>query len=328
MKIKWSVLTGVFLFAAASSRADDPLELVQTIVLKGRPGKLDHVAIDAQRKRLFLANKVNNTLDIVDLQSGSLLKQVSGQQGVQGIALAGNLNKLFVALGEGGFCNVFDAESYKLLRTIKFADDADNVRYDERTGLVYLAHAEHSLAVIDAKTLEVRADLKLAGSAEGFELEQSRPRLFVCVPPTQLLAVDTTKNEIAETFNLSLGGKCIAVAADEANQRLFVACRKPAVVVVMNSETGKELSAMPIAGEVDDCFFDAKHKRIYASCGEGSLVVFQQKSADQYEELARVPTAAGAKTCLYDPQSDLLYLAVPRQKGNPGPEIRVYRPRP
>jgi hypothetical protein len=326
-RIAWGLAVALLAFSTSPAAADEPLELVQTIVLKGRPGKLDHVAIDHQRQRLFLANKVNNTLDVIDLKSGELFKQIPSQQGVQGIALAADLDKLFVALGEGGFCNVFDANDYKLLKTRKFTDDADNVRYNPRNGVAYLAHAEKALAVIDAKTLDVRADLKLPGSAEGFDLEAKRPRLYVCVPPTQVLVIDTEKNETGQSFALSLGGKCIAVAVDEPNHRLFVACSKPAVLDVLDSDTGKEITAIPIAGEVDDCYFDARRKLIYASCGEGFLSVIKQTSADEYEMLAKMPTAAGAKTCLFDPETDRLYLAVPRQAGKPGPEIRVYRPR-
>jgi DNA-binding beta-propeller fold protein YncE len=308
--------------------AQEPLELVQTIVLKGKTGKLDHVALDKNRQRLFLANKVNNTLDVVDLQGGKLFKQITGQSGVQGIAIAPDLNKVFVALGEGGFCNVLDAETYKVLKTRKFKDDADNVRYNQRTGLVYVAHAEKALAVLDAKSVELKADIALPGSAEGFEHESNRPRLYVCVPPTQVLVIDTDKNEIGNTYTVSHGGKVMAVAVDEANHRLFVASRKPAAMLtVMDSESGKEITSVPIAEEVDDCYFDAKRKLIYASCGEGFLAVIKQKSADEYEPVAKVPTAAGAKTCLYDAGTDKLYLAVPRQQGNPGPEIRIYQPK-
>src|ERR1700722_12913077 len=98
------------------------LELVQTINLKGKPGQLDHVAIDAKRDRLFLANKANNTLDIIDLKSGMLVKQKTSQTGIQGIAYAPDLDKVFVGLGSGLF-NVFDGDSYKIVKTLRFKDD-------------------------------------------------------------------------------------------------------------------------------------------------------------------------------------------------------------
>src|SRR5207248_10178799 len=137
----------------------------KTIDLLGKAGKLDHLVVDSKGQRLFLANKVNNTLDIVDLKTGKLLKQLHGQAGAQGVAYAADLDRVFVALGTGGFCNIFDGKDYNLLKTVKFADDADNVRYNPATHLVYVAHAESMLGVIDAKTFEITADIKLPGPA-------------------------------------------------------------------------------------------------------------------------------------------------------------------
>src|SRR5713226_427343 len=139
-----------FTLLTAASAAE--LELVQTIPLKGKAGNLDHVVIDAKRDRLLVANKANNTLDVVDLKDGKLFKQVSNQTGIQGIAYAADLDRVFVGLGTNGLCNVLDGENYKPVKTIKFADDCDNVRYNPRTQLVYVAHAEKALGVINAKT--------------------------------------------------------------------------------------------------------------------------------------------------------------------------------
>src|SRR5262249_51390594 len=133
--------------------AADPtssLELVQTIVLKGKPGKLDHLALDRKRDRLFLANTSNGTLDGVDLKAGKLLKQVPGQSGIQGVAYAADLDRVFVGLGSGSLCNIFEGENYKPLKTIRFPD-SDNVRYDAARAQVFVAHAENSLGVVDAK---------------------------------------------------------------------------------------------------------------------------------------------------------------------------------
>src|SRR5262249_40460122 len=150
-----------------------------------------------------LANKVNNTLDIVDLKAGKLLKQVPGQGGAQGLAYAADLDRIFVALGTGGYCNVFDTKDYKLVKTVKFMDDADNVRYHPRTHLVYVAHAENGLGVIDAKTHAIKADIKLPGPAEAFQLEMERPRLYVNLPSTtEVLVIDTDKNDIVNRYPL------------------------------------------------------------------------------------------------------------------------------
>ncbi len=319
----------LLLACAPGTQADATLELKQTIVLKGKAGNLDHLALDPKRKRLFVANKANNTLDIVDLQAGKLLKQVANQGGIQGIAYAPDLDRVFVGLGTGGFCNIFDGETYKLVQTVKFADDSDNVRYDPRTHLVYVAHAEKALGVIDGRTYELKTDIKLPGQAEAFQIETKRPRLYVCIPsPSALVVIDTEKNAILQNYKVDKATGQHPLALDEANHRLYLGCRKPAMVVVMDSESGKEMGGVEIPGDVDDLFYDAAHKRLYASCGEGALVVLRQTGPDKFETAEKLETPKGSRTCYFDAAGSRLFLAVPRQTGKPGPEIRVYQVKP
>lgn len=305
------------------------LERIQTIPLKGKPGKLDHLTVDANSARLFQANKVNNTVDVADIKAGKLIKQITGQAGVQGLAYAADLERLYTGLGTGGYCNIFVGKTYKLLKTIKFADDADNVRYDARTHLVYVAHAEKSLGVIDGQSLELKADISLPGSAESFQLETRRPRLYLNIPsPSQVVVIDTEKNEVIKSYPLKMAAANFPLALDEADHRLFIGCRKKPMIVVMDSETGVEITGVPIPGDTDDVFYDAKRKRLYASCGEGYLAVIQQHGPDRYEMLEKVPTIKDARTCYFEPETGRLYLAVPRQAGKDGPEIWVYQARP
>jgi DNA-binding beta-propeller fold protein YncE len=318
-----------WLAAAAAQAADPPsLELVQTSVFKGKAGKLDHLALDAKRERLFLANTSNGTLDVVDLKAGKLIKQVSGQTGIQGVAYAADLDRVFVGLGSGGLCNVFSGADYKPLKTIKFTDDADNVRYDPARHLVFVAHAEKALGVVDARTFAVKADLSLPGQAEGFQIAPGSPRLYLVMPsPSQVLVIDTEKLETTATHPLKMAGGGHPLALDEANKRVFIGCRQAPMVVVMDMESGKEITGVAIPQDIDDLFYDAKRKRLYASCGEGYLVVIGQSDPDHYEVLEKIPTVKGAKTSYYDAAAGRLYLAVPRQQGQPGPEIRVYKVR-
>jgi DNA-binding beta-propeller fold protein YncE len=115
------------------------------------------------------------------------------------------------------------------------------------------------------------------------------------------------------------------LALDEANKRVFVGCRTEPMVVVMDTETGKEITGVPIPKDIDDLSYDAKRKRLYASCGEGFLAVISQVSPDKYEVTNKIPTVKSASTSLFDPEANRLYLAVPRQPNQPGAEIRVYK---
>jgi DNA-binding beta-propeller fold protein YncE len=325
------IALGLFPLAAGPGRAADPapLELVRKIALHGPAGKrLDHLALDAKGDRLFVANMANASFDVIDLKAGKLLKSVPDRRGVQGVAHVPDACRVFVGVGEDGVCNVFDDEEYKLEKGIKLPD-ADNVRYDPRTKRVYVAHAEKSLAVIDPKTLEVKAEIKLPGQPEAFQLEAGRPRLYLNVPSQKaVVVIDTEKNEVVKTYPLKSAERNYPMALDEEGHRLFVGCRKPAAVVILDTESGKELGSVAIPGDTDDLFFDAKRKRLYASCGEGTLAVLRQAAADRFEVQVNIPTARLARTCLFDPASGRLFLTVPGQGGKGAPEIWVYRANP
>ncbi len=326
--MKWLCLAvaplAVLLLSSPAPSAE--MELVKTIVLKGKPGNLDHLALDAKRQRLFVANKANNTLDIVDLKEGKLREQKPNQTAVQGVAYSPELDRIFVGLGSNGLCNVFSGDTYKTLKTIKFKDDADNVRYNPKTRLVYVAHAENALGVIDARTYALKADIKLPASAEGFQIESKRPRIYLVNPnPSQVVVIDTEKNQVVTTYPMKLAGEGHPLALDEANHRAYVGCRKEPMIIVLDTETGKEISSVAIPDDIDDLFVDAKRKRLYAACSEGFLVVLKQTDADHLEVVEKIPTAKGARTCLFDPETSRLYLAVPRQEGKDGPEIRVFQ---
>jgi DNA-binding beta-propeller fold protein YncE len=301
-----------------------PLELKHTIQLKGPEGKLDHFALDTKRDRLLVANQIGNTLDIVDLKAGQMLRQIPDQKSVSGVAYVPDLDRIFVGNG-GGVCNVFDGESFALLKSLPFPG-ADNVRFDARTNLIYLGHKQ--LAVIDPKTMTVKFDLALNGSPRAFRSEPDRPRLYSNTSGGVVAVIDIDSHKIIANYTIKLSGGNYALALDPANRRVFVGCRREPKLVVIDSETGREITSLDIPGDVDDLAYDAKRKRIYGSCGEGFLFVIEQTDPDHYKMLAKIRTAKLARTSLFDPKMDRLYLGVPRQAGKDGPEIRVYQAQP
>jgi YVTN family beta-propeller protein len=312
----------------ASAADPTALEHIQTIPLKGAAGRLDHLAIDGQGNRLFIANLSNNTLDVVDLKAGKLVKQIPGQQKIQGVAYVPDVDRIFVGNGKDGACNVFDGKTYALVRSLKL-DDADNVRYDPRTKQVYVTHADSALAVIDPKTMTVKATIKLPGAPEAFQLDPTQPRLYINLPqPSQVAVVDTEKNEVVKKFPLTLAEANYPLAFDSKSGRLFVGCRKKPTVIVLDSTTGKELASVEIPSDIDDLYYDTKRERLYASCGEGVLAVLQRKEANRYEVVERIATGKLARTCLFASETGRLYVPVPRQEGKENPEIRVFQAKP
>jgi DNA-binding beta-propeller fold protein YncE len=319
-----AALTGPPLSAADPER----LNLVQTVQLEGAAGRLDHFALDAEGGRLFVANLSNNSLDVIDLKAGKPVKQIPDQKKVQGIAYAPGVDRIFVGNGVDGVCRVFDGKTYSLLHTLKMLD-ADNVRFDPTTGLVYVGHAEHALTAFDAKTLEVKATVRLPGQPEAFQLDPGQKRLYVnTVKPSAVTAVDLGKHEVVGKCTPTKVEGLYPMALDREGGRVFVGCRQPAVVLALDAKTLKELWTAEIPADIDDLFFDAKRKRLYASCGEGFLAILEEKGGGRFEVVEKMPTTKLARTCFFDPESGRLFLGVPRQPSKPGPELRVYQARP
>ena len=309
-----------------------PLERVATISLKGPVGGLDHLAFDARRGRLFVANSVNGSLDIVDTKAGRLLDQIPGQSEIRGVDYSPDLDRVFVGNGTGGICNIFDGVDYRLLKHLPLGDDADNVRYDRHTRRVYVVHSDHELAVVDADGFALGSPIDLPKSLGALKVESSRPRIYVNAKEAGLVvAIDATRGRVVGRFPVAPAGVNASLAIDEANHRLFVGCRRDPAIVIMDSDSGKIVASVPIPGDVDDLWFDVKRGQIYASCGEGAIAVVGQVDRDHYKLLARIVTAKAARTSLFDPEASRLYLAVPRHLERPGqarPEIWVYVARP
>lgn len=320
-------LVGVLALPVAI-QAGEPLRLVQKIPLPSVEGGIDHLGVDVQGQRLFISALGNNTLEVLDLREGRRLTSITGLREPQGIFFVPKVNKLFVANGDDGTCTVFDGSSYKLLTAVHFSSDADNVRYDSGQNQVYVGYGEGALGILDATTGQKLADLPLRGHPESFRLEESGTRIFVNVPTADhtIAVLDRRKRSVIATWTVEAEGN-FPMALNEPGHRLLVVTRKPARLIVLDTESGKTVASQPVVGDADDAFYDAAHKRVYVSGGEGFIDIFDQRDPDHYQLIGRIPTASGARTSLFVPELNRFYLAVPH-RGNQIAEIRVYEARP
>ena len=303
-----------------------PLRLAQTMPLPQVEGRIDHMAVDVAGQRLFVAALGNNSLEVIDLRAGKRIHSISGLREPQGVAYIAAANQIHVACGGDGVVKVYDAKSFDLVTTLRDLDDADNARYDAAAKRVFVGYGSGAVAIIDATTAKRVGDIKLAGHPESFQLESKGNRVFVNVPTAgQVAVVDREKHVVVATWKLSEAKKNFPVALDEANRRLFVGCRQPAALIVLDSDTGKEVASVAIDGDTDDVFYDVKRSRIYISCGAGFIDVLDCKALLPYSLTGKIPTASGARTSLFVPELNRLYLAVPHRGDQPA-EVRVYEP--
>ena len=313
---------------ALCARAQEPatLKLTKTIPLPGVKGRFDHFAIDVKGRRLFLAALGNNTLEVVDVAAGKRLHSITGLKKPTGVVYLPVSNRIAVANGDDGTFRVYNGTSYALVTTVDSLDDADNVRVDQKSKLIYVGYGEGALAVIDPATMKQTGSIKLAAHPESFQLESQGNRIFVNVPDAKQVAViDRAQATVLATWPMTQFTANFPMVLDEATGRLFVGCRQPARLVVFDASTGKPVTDLAISGDTDDLFYDAKRKRVYLSCGEGFVDVIGQRDADTYQSLDRIPTRAGARTSFFSADLNEFYLAVPLQ-GEHEAEIRVFQP--
>jgi DNA-binding beta-propeller fold protein YncE len=318
----------VLVLLALNLRAVDSnvLTLVKTIPLPDVHGRIDHLALDGRGQRLFAAALANDTVEVIDLAAGKRSRTLGSCAEPQGVAFVPAENRLVIANGGSGVVSILDAASFKTIKTITGLPDADNVRYDAKSDLVYVGYGDGSLAVIRAATGERAADIPLAGHPESFQLEPNGSRLFVNVPDAEQVAVvDRDRHVVLTTWPMKAFRGNFPMALDETSHRLFIGCRNPAQLVVLDTTTGKTVAGVPVAGDTDDVFYDAHRKLIYVSCGGGFIDVIEQRNADSYQLLERIPTRGGARTSYFSSERGELYLAVRAGFISGDAEIRVYK---
>ena len=274
--------------------------------------------------RLFVAALAAGSVEIVDLKAGARSGRIKNLREPQGVIYTADNRRLFVATGAGASVEIF-ADS-KRLAGVAGLDDADNMRLDPATGLMYVGYA-NALAVVDAKAMEVVGHVALAGHPEAFELAAGGPQIYVNVPDARHIAVvDRRSGKVSATWPITDAAQNFAMALDEVRHRLFVATRRPAMLHVYDTDTGKRTAALGICGDADDLFFDGERRQLYAVCGEGAVEVVRQRDGDHYDNYERVQTARGARTGLFVPRLATLFVAVPARGSLPA-EIRAYRVR-
>src|SRR5712691_3959400 len=306
-----------------------PLLLVQQIPLPNVGGRIDHFTFDSKRKRVIGAALGNNTVEIVDTFAGRDVHSITGAADPQGVVYVGEFDKLFVANGTDGKLRIYDGDSFNLLNTIDIGEDADNVRYDPAEKRIYVAYGgdeEGGIAVVDAAAGKRLDDIaKLDAHPESFQIASSKPVIYANIATkAKVVRIDRTTHKVTD-WPLKTGKANYPMALDEADHRLFVVTRKPAQVVVLDTESGATIANLPCVADSDDVYYDTGRKRIYALGGEGFVSVIQQIDADHYQPLAKIPTTVGARTGLWYEKRDRFYLAVPASSKQ-GAALWVYAP--
>jgi hypothetical protein len=312
--------------ARAAGEPQPPLVLEATIPLDHVAGRIDHMAIDLGRRRLIVAELGNGSVDVIDLTTAKVAHRIAGLKAPQGVAATADI--VAAANADDGTVRLFHAGDFSAAKMIALGDDADNVRIDPRGPRIIVGYGAGGLAIIEPATGAKLAEVPLAAHPEGFQLDPSTGRIYVNVPDARQIAVvdlalgkqvaSWTPPDLRENFPLAIEESGVTVAS------VF---RRPARLVLIEAASGAIKANVGTCGDADDVFFDTPRRRIYVSCGEGVVDVFEQ-DAEGPRRIARIPTSSGARTSLFVPELDRLFVAARAGLLGSAASILVLRPQP
>jgi hypothetical protein len=338
-------------FKSVYSEDKVTLRLVQTISVPGVIGRLDHMAVDLDKKRLFLAAVDNGTLEVIDLDAGKVINSLLGIKDTQdALFLGGHFNKLYVSSLDGTL-RIFQGETFRLVQALKLEPDPNRLLYDPATDLIYFGYGGQNAGFDTYERVGIM-QAKRGAQSDQFVSDMIAPthrpghlaelamdedgRLLVCDSRADLIfQFDTRKRELIKSWPAH-GDGAGDMSLDRPRHRLFVGTRIPPEMTVYDSRSGKEIVSLPGPETMDGVFYDPELKRIYMSGGRwygtpqaspGWVYVYQQRDADHYELISKIMTRPGSGTSLFVPRVNRLYVASQRI-GDQEAAILVFEPVP
>jgi DNA-binding beta-propeller fold protein YncE len=309
-----------------------PLKLVSRFTLPSSvKGRFDHLGVDTHGDRLFVVAEEAQQVLVVDLRTGKFIRAIAVDH-PHAVLYRADLNRIYITDEGKGVLGIYDGKTYDLLKTVPLKVDADSIGYDPATHELYIvnggdnAHEKFTmLSVVDTTSGRKVADIKIDGDTlEAMALEKSGDKLYLDNPAkNEVEVIDRRTHTLVTSWPLKLCKENSTMAFDESAQRLFAGCRS-GQVVVLDTQTGKELQALPIGKGVDDLMFDPATKRIYAtSGGAGAVDVYKEDDPDHYQSLGQISSKPGGKTGILMPQLGRLFVPVPA-RGTTAAEVYVY----
>jgi DNA-binding beta-propeller fold protein YncE len=350
MKKSCLVFFALFLLTiSVHAQADPPLRLIHTTLLPGYVGDFEHFAPDIKGNRLFLIAEDHKTVEVLDIRTGERIHTISGFGQPHDIVYLPAPNSIIVTEGdaESGAVELVSGSNYNILDKIKLPTDVDGGVYNPVNKYYYVESGgqgpdakTHVLSIIDTQNFKLVGEITLPGTkSEAMAVDHAGAKLYINLRgPDEIGVIDLKSRELIARWSIPEAKNQNALVLDEANRRLFSATHTPAKLFVFDIDTGKVVASLPCAENSDDMGFDPVRRRIYIT-GDGSASVIAQQDADHYVSVAEVPTGYRAKTSIFVPELNRLYIAV-SSKGKraggklvapePGSnvEVRVYQAQP
>jgi len=288
------------------ARADSAYSMVKKIPIPGQ-GSWDYLTVDESERRLYVSH--GTQVEVLDVDSLEVVGKIPDTPGVHGIAIAPVSGRGFVSNGQASNVTIFDLKTLKTLGEVPAGKKPDAIIYDPATARVFAFNgASDSATVIEAADGKVAGTVDLGGGPEFAAADGAGYVFNNLEDESQVLKINSRTLKVEQRWPTAPCASPSSMAIDRANHRLFVGCRSH-VMAVLDTDSGKVITTLPIGDHVDASAFDPETKLVFNSNGDGTLTIIHQDSPDKYSVVENVTTVPRAKTMALDPKSHSVFLS-------------------
>jgi len=324
------VLLTALILAAPIGAAEPPVSghRVVTSFPVGGDGGWDYLTVDAASRRVFISRGTH--VMVVDADMGKVVGDISGTEGVHGIALAPELKKGFTSNGRAGTVSVFDLGSLAVTATIKVTgENPDAILYEPVSMRVFTFNGRgKNVTAIDAASGAIAGTLPVGGKPE-FAVSDAAGVVYVNIEDTaEVVAFDAKTLAVKARWKLASCEDPTGLALDPKSNRLFAGCSANKTLSILSAKDGKPIGTVPIGAGCDAVVFDPVTGFVFASNGDGTLNAVKETAPGVYASVETVTTKKGARTMALDPSTRRIYLPAAQYGPAPAATTEVPRPRP
>jgi len=291
---------------AASAQTTSGYHITKKIPVAGQGG-WDYLTVDESARRLYVSH--GTEVEVLDVDSGVVVGKIANTPGVHGIAIAPELGRGFVSNGQSSTVTIFDLKTLNTISEVPVGKKPDAIIYDPATSRVFAFNGgSNSATAIQAADGKVAGTVDLGGGPE-FAVADGTGYVYDNLEDESLvLKINAKSLKVEQRWPTAACASPSSIAMDRPNRRLFLGCRSK-VMAVMNADTGKVITTLPIGDHVDATAFDPDSRLIFNSNGEGTITVIHQDGPDEYSVVENVKTLPKAKTLALDPKTHWLFLS-------------------
>lgn len=293
----------------------------------GGEGGWDILTIDPAANRLYLSHATK--VVVVDLGKNSVIGEITDMPGAHAFVAVPELQRGFSSNGKEAKASVVDLRTLKTISKIDTGQSPDAIVYEPNRREVYVFnHAGNSCTVINAQTATVSTTIQLSGNPEFAIVDAAAGRIYCNIEDkSEVAVIDTSKHDVIAHWPVAPGEEPSGIALDARHHRLFAGCHNK-TMVMLDTETGKVITNVPIGAGVDGCAFDDSTQFAFASCGDGTTTIAREGAPDKLTVVQVLQTQRGARTMALDQRTHRIYLPTAQFAPAPSPSPSASPARP